>query len=611
MNNSLGSINFLTTNPMTDGFQQRAAALTSQRAAEVQADRAQFEMDEAHRTRAQAAQTDKALSEVVLSRTSPQAPAPASPGATVEPLPDQPGMELKPGGGMQAIGTRAGAVPAVVAPHATPAPQQAGQRSLYTDAAHKMALAGRGTKAMQLLEIQQKQQDQNEEMTIKALGDPNFDPQVFKYWQQKSGLQLPPEVVQSAEARGNFARAMDIAKQNYKDDPAQGKVFAEAFMATPGDFQAKLQTASLKAGPPRTKPHWTATTVMQNGQQVLAFYDTNSGSVKVTDHQKPENAYGTQFLTDPESGEAYSLAPGSTQARPITKPDGTTFTGTKMGGPGKGQGRPVKIGAISGNLYPEGHNGPGANGEDVVTLPPAEATKLAVARGNNGSREKIAELNGQFGIEKQHVRNEGALAVTDARGGWSSALQDQKGQNSLAVQSLRNEGSVAAAKARGAAGGKGGGSVYEQKRTAWLSLHPGDEQGALDYAGGRRKLGPAEEQKMASQIAKNEFSGAFNVKPEQVAARTTEILTGWRQGGGPAQATTPTAPAQAGAPAPAQTPPVVPATTNGQNAPAPSAMPPAPANLKGRKLQWSQSRKAFRDAATGEVFDANGNLMGK
>ena len=47
------------------------------------------------------------------------------------------------------------------------------------------------------------------------------------------------------------------------------------------------------------------------------------------------------------------------------------------------------------------------------------------------------------------------------------------------------------------------------------------------------------------------------------------------------------------------------------NADAPAAMPPRPASLAGRKLQWSPSRKAFRDAQTGEVFDVNGKPMGK
>lgn len=577
---SLGDIRFIDDNPASTAYAQRAQALTSQRAAEAQAERQQFEMDEARRTAAQAEATDKALADVVLARTSPTAPAPANPGtAQATPLPEQPGMELKPGGGVQPIGVQAGATPVPAAPQA-----QAAQPSLYSDAATKLAKAGRGGHAMRLLEAQQKQQDQWEELAIKALG--TGDMETFAFYQKKSGLQLPPEVMQSAEARGNFARALDIAKQNYKDDPAQGQVFAATFMATPGDFQAKLQAAASKAGPPRTKPHWTATTVMQNGQQVLAFYDANTGAVRVTDYQKPENGYGTQYMTDPNSGEAYMLQPGSSQLRPITKPDGTVFTGTKMGTPGKGAGKPVKIGALTGNLYADDHQGPGANGEDVVSMPAAEATRLAVARGNNRSREQIATITGDYSLMKQDSANQGRLQVAEVNGQWGQARTEQQGANSLATQKLRNEGNLAAAQARGAAGGGAKDSVFKQKQAAWLASHPGDEHGALDYAGGRRKASPAEEQKMAASIAKAEFSGAFNVPPEKVQARVQEIMQSWRTPG----AAPPPPPAPAAA-----TPPVAQPTPNGQNGAAP---PPAPASLKGRKLQWSPSRKAFRDAAT-------------
>lgn len=51
----------------------------------------------------------------------------------------------------------------------------------------------------------------------------------------------------------------------------------------------------------------------------------------------------------------------------------------------------------------------------------------------------------------------------------------------------------------------------------------------------------------------------------------------------------------------------VPAPTNG----GPSAMPAVPAPLQDRaaKLQWNQNLKRFRDSSTGEMFDANGNLV--
>jgi hypothetical protein len=45
-------------------------------------------------------------------------------------------------------------------------------------------------------------------------------------------------------------------------------------------------------------------------------------------------------------------------------------------------------------------------------------------------------------------------------------------------------------KARPTGGRGGAGSVYEVKRNAWLAVHPGDQQGALDYASGKKQIPP-------------------------------------------------------------------------------------------------------------------------
>lgn len=75
----------------------------------------------------------------------------------------------------------------------------------------------------------------------------------------------------------------------------------------------------------------------------------------------------------------------------------------------------------------------------------------------------------------------------------------------------------------GARVGAGNTSVYEQKRQAWLSLHPGDEAGALSYASGKTVLNDVQLQNMASQMAAREFQGAFGVRPEQKQNRAQEI----------------------------------------------------------------------------------------
>jgi hypothetical protein len=315
MGGGLAGINFIEEPPFNAAYTDRTRALTQERAAELQADRARFEMDEARRNREEAMSTDRALRDVVRARTSPTAPVPSSSAPAMPPVGPEAGAAAPP------------PVP-IAPPTVAPAPQVAPQAtSLASQTAGRLAqVRGGGAKAFTLLEAQQKQQDYHEEMAIKALG--TGDLETFRFYQAKSGLKLPPEVLQSAEARANFARAMDIAKTNYRDDPAQGQAFAQTFMATPGDFQAKLTAGAAKAGPPRSKPNWTATTVVQNGQQVLAFYDSNSRGmpdVHATGMVKePAAAWTPAYTTGPDGRAMISgfntltgeVKEGSVQAAP-------------------------------------------------------------------------------------------------------------------------------------------------------------------------------------------------------------------------------------------------------------------------------------------------------
>lgn len=108
---------------------------------------------------------------------------------------------------------------------------------------------------------------------------------------------------------------------------------------------------------------------------------------------------------------------------------------------------------------------------------------------------------------------------------------------------------------RTATGGAPRQTVYEQKKQGWLAAYPGDEKGALEYAAGRRKLGPAEEERIASTIAKNEAGQSMTpIGPEALRQRTQEILAEWRKPvAAPAPAPAAAAPAPA-VPAPAATP---------------------------------------------------------
>ena len=82
----------------------------------------------------------------------------------------------------------------------------------------------------------------------------------------------------------------------------------------------------------------------------------------------------------------------------------------------------------------------------------------------------------------------------------------------------------------GGAAGSGRMSVYEQKRQAYLSVNPGDTAGALEYASGRKRLSPADEMKLATQIAKYELGGTMQAmtNPGLIQNRANEILQEWR-----------------------------------------------------------------------------------
>lgn len=68
--------------------------------------------------------------------------------------------------------------------------------------------------------------------------------------------------------------------------------------------------------------------------------------------------------------------------------------------------------------------------------------------------------------------------------------------------------------------GKPGGpaiTATQYKHDAWLAVHPGDEQGALDYAGGHRAMTAADASKSAYNIATQELRG-MAIPPKDTSA---------------------------------------------------------------------------------------------
>lgn len=126
------------------------------------------------------------------------------------------------------------------------------------------------------------------------------------------------------------------------------------------------------------------------------------------------------------------------------------------------------------------------------------------------------------------------------------------------------EGGMGPMTPRSGAGAGGRSSVFQQKQTAWLEVHPGDSQGALDYASGRREMSTAEKVKSANSQAAREINNNMQLKFGNQAARehainkrATEIYGQLQTGlGTPAAPAAPAAPGAAPArPAPAPTAP--------------------------------------------------------
>lgn len=103
------------------------------------------------------------------------------------------------------------------------------------------------------------------------------------------------------------------------------------------------------------------------------------------------------------------------------------------------------------------------------------------------------------------------------------------------------------------AGAAGRSSVFQQKQSAWLQLHPEDQQGALEFASGRRQMGLPDQQKAATQIATSELTKGQLAPPSPgaIQKRAEEIMRGWTGQGGTAAPAAAAGAASAGGAAPA------------------------------------------------------------
>lgn len=230
----------------------------------------QTDLNEERRKREQAAALDDAIRRGMQEQLQP---APAAPP------PEQPQFA----GPVSAPLPMATTPQPVAAPPQQTAPASGASSSVQAPASassispvlrNVLAVPGGGAAALELRQqemqrqdAERKRQDEQERIAIEALG--KGDMTTFRFWQQRTGLQVPEGIVQDAQARSTFSRGMLVAEKLYKDDPAQAQRFVAAYIQSGGDPSRAFQVA----GTPRSKPTITLKEVVNENNRVLARVD--------------------------------------------------------------------------------------------------------------------------------------------------------------------------------------------------------------------------------------------------------------------------------------------------------------------------------------------------
>jgi hypothetical protein len=139
-----------------------------------------------------------------------------------------------------------------------------------------VATPGGGEIAMRRFGQLEDQTDAWEEAALNALGRGELD--VYQHYSQKAGLNLPPEIVQNAETRSLLSSGALLAKEFYRDDPAQAQRFVSAYIQSRGDPRA----AWAAAGAPRRaggRPSYSIETIMNGDQRIRARINRDTGEV--------------------------------------------------------------------------------------------------------------------------------------------------------------------------------------------------------------------------------------------------------------------------------------------------------------------------------------------
>jgi hypothetical protein len=203
----------------------------------------------------------------------PAAPVPPMAGQPPAGAPAQPDPPAAPPSG--------GGLSLTVTPPPRPAPQPAARSTGFEPVIRRVAATpGGGAQALQLAVSERQRQDrdrvqreQEERLAVQALGRGEMG--VFDYYSRRTGLQIPPEIVQSDQARRLFAVGSDTAFRFYRDAPDQAMQFVQAYIQSGGD----VTRAYAAAGAPARRPNITIRAVQDGHEQALALID-GQGNVR-------------------------------------------------------------------------------------------------------------------------------------------------------------------------------------------------------------------------------------------------------------------------------------------------------------------------------------------
>ena len=142
---------------------------------------------------------------------------------------------------------------------------------------------------------------------------------------------------------------------------------------------------------------------------------------------------------------------------------------------------------------------------------------------------------------------------------------------------------------------------FQMMQGAYLALHPGDSQGALDYAGGRKIMSPDEKWRAAQIMAQKDI--ASGNASDDIGTLTDKYYRGFPSSAGPAPA--------AGAAAPAAQPAAKAAAPAAATTPSTGALPPIPTSLAPLHAQgvlsWSPSRGRYYDTSNNQAYMPDGS----